>query len=145
MNDSQGLPPQQPFWHQQPVSQGEPPQQPFPQQSFWDQPTQEHAAQAQQPTGDELLPPIVSTRQAQRPLWRSPLMSFSLVGLVVLLIGGITGGMLLVNHSQTIPIKHIVFFIKENRTFDNYFGTYPGANGATSAMDSEGQIVPLHH
>src|SRR5690348_444423 len=27
------------------------------------------------------------------------------------------------------PIKHIVFFIKENRTFDNYFGTYPGANG----------------
>src|SRR5271165_1369829 len=29
-------------------------------------------------------------------------------------------------------IKHIVFIIKENRSFDNYFGTYPGANGATS-------------
>jgi len=29
-------------------------------------------------------------------------------------------------------IKHVVFIIKENRTFDNYFGTFPGANGATS-------------
>lgn len=43
------------------------------------------------------------------------------------------------------PIQHIVFFVKENRTFDNYFGTYPGANGATTALDSEGKIVPLHH
>jgi phospholipase C len=30
------------------------------------------------------------------------------------------------------PIKHIVFIVKENRTFDNYFGRYPGADGATS-------------
>lgn len=29
------------------------------------------------------------------------------------------------------PIEHVVFVIKENRTFDHYFGTYPGANGAT--------------
>jgi phospholipase C len=42
-------------------------------------------------------------------------------------------------------IKHIVFFIKENRTFDDYFGTYPGANGATTATDSAGQVVPLRH
>src|SRR5713101_3596392 len=42
-------------------------------------------------------------------------------------------------------INHIIFFIKENRTFDNYFGTYPGANGATYAMDSQGTIVPLLH
>jgi phospholipase C len=42
-------------------------------------------------------------------------------------------------------IKHIIFFIKENRTFDNYFGTYPGANGATTALDSAGQVVPLRH
>src|SRR5437016_2356661 len=25
------------------------------------------------------------------------------------------------------PIKHVVIFIQENRTFDNYFGTYPDA------------------
>lgn len=48
-------------------------------------------------------------------------------------------------HTPTGPIKHIVFFVKENRTFDNYFGTYPGANGATTAMDSTGKTVPLHH
>ena len=29
------------------------------------------------------------------------------------------------------PIEHVVFIVKENRTFDHYFGTYPGANGAT--------------
>ncbi len=43
------------------------------------------------------------------------------------------------------PIKHIVIFVKENRTFDNYFGTYPGANGATTATDSTGKVVPLKH
>ncbi len=29
----------------------------------------------------------------------------------------------------TVPIKHLVFIIQENHSFDNYFGTYPGANG----------------
>jgi len=32
----------------------------------------------------------------------------------------------------TNPIKHIVFLVKENRTFDTFFGKYPGAEGATS-------------
>lgn len=27
------------------------------------------------------------------------------------------------------PIEHVVLIIKENHTFDNYFGTLPGANG----------------
>ncbi len=40
-------------------------------------------------------------------------------------------------------IQHIVFIVKENRTFDNYFGTYPGADGVTTAKISTGQIVPL--
>ena len=40
-------------------------------------------------------------------------------------------------------IKHIIFLIKENRTFDNYFGTYPGANGATTAPIITGEIIPL--
>ncbi|HVH52687.1 MAG TPA: alkaline phosphatase family protein, partial [Actinomycetota bacterium] len=40
------------------------------------------------------------------------------------------------------PIKHVVFLIKENRTFDNLFGTFPGTNGAASA-DDNGTIRPL--
>src|SRR5271168_595812 len=40
-------------------------------------------------------------------------------------------------------INHIVFLIKENRSFDNYFGTFPGANGATTGKISTGQVFPL--
>jgi len=43
-------------------------------------------------------------------------------------------------------IQHIVFIIKENRSFNNYFGTFPGALGATSGPVSDGQIInPLNH
>jgi phospholipase C len=37
------------------------------------------------------------------------------------------------SYSETLrhgPIKHVVFIVKENRTFDNYYGRYPGAEGA---------------
>jgi phospholipase C len=40
-------------------------------------------------------------------------------------------------------VKHIVFIIKENHTFDNYFGTFPDADGATSGFVSNGHVVPL--
>src|SRR5215831_6330960 len=40
-------------------------------------------------------------------------------------------------------IRHIVFIIKENRTFDNYFGKFPGADGATTGTISTGQVIPL--
>src|SRR5579863_2791449 len=30
---------------------------------------------------------------------------------------------------RTIPIKHFIYIIQENITFDHYFGTYPGADG----------------
>ena len=43
------------------------------------------------------------------------------------------------------PIKHVVFIIKENRTFDNYFGTFPGANGATKFTNVNGKVRPLNH
>jgi phospholipase C len=40
-------------------------------------------------------------------------------------------------------IQHVVFIIKENRTFDHYFGAYPGADGATSGVISTGERVSL--
>src|SRR5579863_9906984 len=40
-------------------------------------------------------------------------------------------------------IQHTVFIIKENHTLDNYFGAYPGADGAVSGVSSTGQVVPL--
>jgi phospholipase C len=41
------------------------------------------------------------------------------------------------------PIKHVVFLVKENRSFDNFFGRYPGAEGATSGKTLEGKTIPL--
>ena len=65
--------------------------------------------------------------------------------------GGSTSGYS--NEANAIPefapgfsnIQHIVFIVKENRSFDNLFGTYPGANGATTATISTGQVIPLGH
>ncbi len=42
-------------------------------------------------------------------------------------------------------IQHIVFLIKENRTYDHYFGTFRGGDGATSGMTSSGKTIPLAH
>ncbi len=42
-------------------------------------------------------------------------------------------------------ISHIVFIVKENHTFDNYFGTFPGADGATTRRLSDGRVVRLGH
>ncbi len=46
-----------------------------------------------------------------------------------------------------IPLKHIVFLVKENRSFDNYFGSYPGADGATvgkGLQNGRTITIPLH-
>jgi phospholipase C len=40
------------------------------------------------------------------------------------------------------PIEHVVFLIKENRTFDNLFGTFPGSDGVTFGYD-DGVRRPL--
>ena len=44
---------------------------------------------------------------------------------------------------QADAIKHVVIFIKENRSFDNYFGKFPGATGATTGLTSTGAVVPI--
>ncbi len=36
------------------------------------------------------------------------------------------------------PIKHVVVIVKENHTFDNYFGSFPGAEGTTHVPDLDG-------
>jgi phospholipase C len=47
-------------------------------------------------------------------------------------------------------IDHVVFLIQENRSFDSYFGTYPGANGlpanlkVPSAPGGQPTVAPFH-
>jgi len=40
-------------------------------------------------------------------------------------------------------IQHIIFLVRENRSFDHYFGLFPGADGASTAPISNGQIITL--
>ena len=49
----------------------------------------------------------------------------TVAGLTSRLAGGLTG---------IHKIRHVVVIMQENRSFDSYFGTYPGANG-----------IPMHN
>ena len=39
-------------------------------------------------------------------------------------------------------IGHMVVIFEENRSFDNFFGDFPGANGLANAGDKATQIEP---
>ena len=42
-----------------------------------------------------------------------------------------------------IPIKHVIVIVKENHTFDNYFGSFPGAEGISQIQTkNSGTIAP---
>jgi phospholipase C len=41
------------------------------------------------------------------------------------------------------PIEHVIVIVKENHTFDNYFGTFPGAEGTSEYVTSDGQRHPM--
>ncbi len=41
--------------------------------------------------------------------------------------------------ASSSPIKHLVYIVQENHSFDNYFGTYPGVNGIP-----QGLAVPMN-
>src|SRR3989442_5663163 len=47
--------------------------------------------------------------------------------------------------TSSTPIQHIIFMVKENRTFDSMFGTFPGANGATTYVNYDGKQYTLYH
>src|SRR5450755_3229229 len=43
----------------------------------------------------------------------------------------------------TSPIQHVIIIIQENRSFDNLFNGYPGADTAQSGPMHNGTVVPL--
>jgi len=54
--------------------------------------------------------------------------------------------------SAPTPIQHVIIIFQENRSFDNYFGTFPGANGIPAGVclplnlsnPSQGCVAPWH-
>jgi phospholipase C len=49
-----------------------------------------------------------------------------------------------VRANPDLPIKHVIVILKENHTFDNYFGTFPGAEGRTKCLTTAGAIPAPH-
>ncbi len=55
-------------------------------------------------------------------------------------------------HQPITPIQHLVVLMQENHTFDNYFGTYPGADGLPAGTQmpvdptnpAAGFVTPWH-
>jgi phospholipase C len=43
------------------------------------------------------------------------------------------------------PIEHVVVIVKENHTFDNYFGTFPGANGVVLPQAPNPPLIDPGH
>jgi len=56
----------------------------------------------------------------------------------------------LAQNAKDIPVKHFIYIIQENITFDHYFGTFPGANGIPKDLklsyepDGEKIYAPFH-
>jgi phospholipase C len=53
--------------------------------------------------------------------------------LILVLVVGM-GSSIVTPASGTSKIQHLIFVIQENHSFDNYFGTYPGANGFPAGL-----------
>jgi YVTN family beta-propeller protein len=47
--------------------------------------------------------------------------------------------------AQTSRFKHVVYIIKENRTYDQVFGDMPQGNGDTSLVHFGREVTPNHH
>ncbi len=47
------------------------------------------------------------------------------------------------DRQQMSVIQHVIFFVKENRSFDSMFGLFPLANGASQGTISSGVTIPL--
>ena len=48
-----------------------------------------------------------------------------------------------VNPETSNPIQHVIIIVQENRSFDNLFAKFPGADGATEGKTHDGQVVQL--
>jgi phospholipase C len=52
----------------------------------------------------------------------------------LLFVGTATAASPVAAPTPTTPIQHVVVLMQENHTFDNYFGTYPGADGIPAGI-----------
>src|SRR5471032_563878 len=85
---------------------------------------------------------LVAARSDSDPTTPSSAVTTSLVS------GQTTPGMrsaLILPRASTTPIQHVVIFMMENHSFDNLFGTFPGANGMIEPHATDGMIFDPDH
>jgi phospholipase C len=77
--------------------------------------------------------------------------AFLCVLLISILLLGMYAFPLKITVAQPSKIQHIIFVVQENHSFDNYFGTYPGANGLLNVSipvniynTTSGYVSPYH-
>ncbi len=81
---------------------------------------------------------------------RTRLLSLSLFGTLGLLPWAASAAPAPTPKPVSMPLKHFVYIIQENISFDHYFGTYPGANGIPKGVKfayQPGQaasVAPFH-
>jgi len=86
---------------------------------------------------------------------RARILGLIIAAVIVMALAGATGAK--ASESQQVlrantPIEHLVVLMQENHSFDNYFGTYPGADGIppgtcmplNPADPSQGCVEPFH-
>jgi phospholipase C len=59
--------------------------------------------------------------------------------------GSSSGDASVAETGQVGTIEHVIVIVKENHTFDNYFGTFPGAEGTTTCTKADGSTFPCGH
>ncbi|CAN5719361.1 N/A [soil metagenome] len=86
------------------------------------------------------MPVEAGAQRRGRKILRLPAIAF--LAAVVLVVTACSAGQG-ERQPAKVPVEKVVILIKENRTFDNLFGRFPGAEGATHGKLHTGERVPL--
>jgi phospholipase C len=92
----------------------------------------------------------MSSSLSTNPTLRRRALAMALGALAMLLISLAGAGQAHASPEEGIHnIKHVVMIMQENRSFDSYFGTYPGANGIPAGVCvrdplNGGCVAPFH-
>src|SRR5579884_3491553 len=77
---------------------------------------------------------LTRSTKIRQKISRRSLIVFIGIGIVIVI--GLAAGLVFNKHSNQIAanngihkIKHVIIIMQENRSFDSYFGTFPGADG----------------
>ncbi|MEO6990860.1 MAG: alkaline phosphatase family protein, partial [Candidatus Baltobacteraceae bacterium] len=81
--------------------------------------------------------------EPERRCWKFALLPVLAAALVAAPAGRARAGVLRLDGALGRNISHVVIIVQENRSFDNLFQGYPGADTVSSGKNSSGQTIVL--